>query len=468
MGQTFKLLALGDSVMWGQGLAAGHRFVDLVASYIASTGRQVELASLAHSGAVVCTAPTGWARYQDWLFGELPRSFPSISSQLETAAATAGYNRFLQVDPWDQQAWQDHKRQTAAQVASYHGAGGAPPDLILVDGGINDLGALQIVVPWYLGSQDPCPPAAAAAPPPPSASVTAIVGAIRNAGGDLTAFDPAALPGLQDLPPEQFKGLIDKYLTTRMRARIDRLAAAFPESRVIVTGYFPIFTAGSIGPLESSAVSKAAPMLFARPQSPEQLLAALAWALNPATDQVDLANRIVAQSALWYSYSTAQLAQIVADANQAHGNRFALASPRFGPDNGALAPASWLWTFTSVVDDIIREILKLLGGLSPAGQPALAAGGAAAGLGQEAIGFLDDSGKAVEFLAGLTLGASLATDEAAVVRSSAAIAYYVQQAYGRSDPETTGFRGFTTGAASVGHPNREGAQAYFQAIRGVL
>jgi lysophospholipase L1-like esterase len=465
MGQTFKLLALGDSVMWGQGLAAGHRFVDLVAGYIASTGKQVEIASLAHSGAVVCTAPTGWARYQDWLFGELPRSFPSVSSQLEAAAATAGYDRFLQVDPWDQQAWQDHKRQVAAQVASYHGAGGAPPDLILVDGGINDLGALQIVVPWYLGSQDPCP---APAPPSPSASVTGILGAIRNAGGDLTAFDPATLPGLQDLPPDQFKGLIDKYLTTRMRTRIDRLAAAFPKSRVIVTGYFPIFTAGSIDSLTSPAVSKAAPMLFARPQSPEQLKAALAWALNPATDQADLANRIVDQSALWYSYSTAQLAQIVADANRAHGDRFALASPRFGPDNGALAPASWLWTFTSFVDDVIREILKLLGGLSPAGQPALALGGVAAALGPEAIGFPDDWGKAVEFLAGLTLGASLATDEAAVVRRSAAVAYYVQQAYGRSDPETTGFRGFTTGVASAGHPNLEGAQAYYQAIRGVL
>jgi lysophospholipase L1-like esterase len=462
MAPPFKLLALGDSVMWGQGLTPEHRFVDLVASYLESTGNQVELASLAHSGAVVCTAPTGWARYQDWLFGELPRSFPSISSQLETAAGSAGYDRFLQVDPWDLQPWQDHKRQTAGQIAAYRGAGGAPPDLIVIDGGINDLGALQIVVPWYLGSQDPCMLAAA---PQPAANVTHILDAVRNAGGDLTAFDPAALPGLQGLPADQFKQLIDRYVTTRMRARIERLAAAFPQSRVIVTGYFPIFTAGSIGALTSSAVSTAAPMLFARPQSPEQLQAALAWALNPATNQADLANRIVEQSALWYSYSTAQLAQIVADANQAHGNRFALASPRFGPDNGALASASWLWTFTSLVDDVIREILKLLGGLST---PLGAVPVAAAAFGAEAFGIPGDWGKALEFLAGLTLGASLATDEAAVSRRSAAVAYYVESANGRSDPETTGFRGFTTGAASVGHPNPDGAQAYFQAIRAVL
>jgi hypothetical protein len=45
----------------------------------------------------------------------------------------------------------------------------------------------------------------------------------------------------------------------------------------------PIFTEGSTGPLTAAGVSKAAPMLFARPHSPEQLLAALAWARHPAT-----------------------------------------------------------------------------------------------------------------------------------------------------------------------------------------
>jgi len=491
MAQPYKVLALGDSVMWGQGLAPGHRFIDLVAGYLASTGKQVEVASLTHSGAVVCDAPALWTRFADWLFGELPRSFPSIASQLETAAATAGYGRFLQVDSWDPQPWQDHKRQVAAQIAAYRGAGGAPPDLILLDGGINDLGALQIVVPWNLGSADPCggPATAAAA----AGGVTQLVGAIGAAGGDPARIDLGAITGLEWLTPGELEKLVDRYVTARMRAQLQRLAAAFPTSRVIVTGYFPIFTEGSIHTLASSAVSKAVPMLLARPQSSAQLQAALAWALHPAVDQTDLANRIIEQSELWYSYSTKQLAQVVADANKAFGNRFALASPVFGPDNGAFAPKSLLWTFTSVLDEVIREILKLFGGQQPAaaaaapeaaapgaaapgaaGAPGAAAPGAAAAvtgpeaaLGAEAFGLPAGWGSALAFLAGLSLGGALATDEVAAGRAAAARAYVVSST-GRADPATTAFSGFTAGVASAGHPNLAGAKVYFEAIRAAL
>jgi hypothetical protein len=462
----YKILTLGDSVMWGQGLAQQHKFVQLVADHIADSGKEVELAPLAHSGAVVCLAPTPPAPHQDFLFGELPRSFPSIASQLATAAQAAGYEALLQPNGWDPAAWKAQKQALRQQIAGFWQAGGAPPDLILMDGGINDLGALQIVIPWFLGSSDPC--AGPAADVAPAGGVAHVLGAITASGGDLTAFDPGAL---EWMTPEELKALVDRYVYDRMRQQVGRVAQTFTRSQVVVTGYFPIFTQGSAAALASEGMSRAAPVLFAAGANHRELVAALGWALHPALDRETVANRIIEQSALWYSYSTARLQAVVDEANQLYGQRFALAAPLFGPDSGALAPDSLLWSFTSLVDEVIRQILRLfgLGEAAWVGElsvpPHALEAASLPGLGLGAPG---DWVNALAFAAGLAIGAAIATDEVSATRVSAAKDYYLFSPTGRADPETNAFTGLKAGFASAGHPNVRGAQAYFAAIESVL
>jgi hypothetical protein len=451
----YKILALGDSVMWGQGLASQHKFVQLVADYLTGQGRQVVVGALAHSGAVVCLDPTPPAAFQPLLFGELPRSFPSIASQLAIAAQTAGYGSFLHANDWDSRSWKAFKADLQRQIAGYWPPAGSQPDLILCDGGINDLGALQIVIPWMLQTSDPCIGAAAA--PPQAGAVEHILSAVAAAPGNPAAFDLGALPWMTD---EQLKALIDKYVFTRMRLQVGRLASAFLQSRVVITGYFPIFTAGSLGGFAAAGASPAAAVLFAAGHDRREFLAALHWALHPALDRQAFGNQIVHQSALWYSYSTQRLQEVVDEANRLYGNRFALATPVFGPNNGALATDAFLWSFTSIVDEIVQKILRLFGGGAAPAAEAVAPRAAAVSPG----GWEDVLG----FAAGLALGAALATDEASLQRVSAATDYYVLSASGRSDPATNAFTGFKAGIASAGHPNLAGAQAYFAAIKPTL
>jgi lysophospholipase L1-like esterase len=459
MPTPFKILTLGDSVMWGQGLRQPHKFVQLAVDALQSGGKQVSLAALPHSGAVLCDGPAPPAPHQDFLFGELPRSFPSISSQLAIAVQQPGYAASLAPKSWDPPAWVLAKQSLQQQIGAYGGPGGRPPDLILLDGGINDLGALQIAIPWNLGTPDPCGSLAAAA----AGNVNRVMSAISQPAG-LAAFDPADLAWMTEA---EFKALVDRFVFDRMRPLVARVAQAFPKAQVILTGYFPIFTQGSLGALAAGRAGAMAAALLARGADREHLSAALAWGLHPALSQLDVANRIIEQSGWWYTYSTQRLQDVVNEANTQFGQRFSLAVPTFGDDNGALAPHSLLWTFTGPVDFVIQKILDLFGlGALPQGGAAVAPAAVAPEAAAQflAAGVLGSVG----FGLALAAGAAIATDEASGERIDAASRYYVGSSTGRSDPQTTLFEAFATGCASAGHPNREGAQAYFGALKALL
>jgi len=141
---TVKMLALGDSVVWGQGLSDAHKFVHLVQSFLARGGNTVELASLARSGAIIDLAPQASTPHTSFLFGELPRSLPGILTELSVATRAAGFGTYLQPNSWDRGSWKAVKQDLARQIAGY---ASAPPNYILLDGGINDFRALQIVLP---------------------------------------------------------------------------------------------------------------------------------------------------------------------------------------------------------------------------------------------------------------------------------------------------------------------------------
>lgn len=440
----FKILALGDSVVWGQGLEEPFKWDQIIKDELTIPGRTVELASLARSGAVIDLAPTPYSEEASFLFGELPRSWPGILSQLEIAARNPDYLRYLEPEPWDRDSWRKTKEDLKRQVQGYEQA---PPDLILLDGGINDLKALQIVLPWSLHDEVGTDAAG-------GSNVSRILAALDAA----EAMDAVTLPELHILTDEEFKALIDRFVFERMRTLLDRVAAVFPHSLVVVTGYFPIFTEGSAEALADENPAVATLMVPSSDRNEQR--AALASVLHGTMNPEEYANLIVHRSLLWYRYGTDKLREAVAEANSKHGDRFALASPVFGPENGALAADSFLWTLAPIADYILREILRLFGARSAAeateAEP------------EAPEEILDAVRDALSFSAGYGLGAGLATDEVTVPRGKSALRYYVFSKTGRNDANATLQGGFTTSIASTGHPNPDGVEAYVEAIKKVL
>ena len=84
---NIPVIALGDSIMWGQGLNETNKFSTLVrnrlATYLRGQGIGVDLRSYAHSGAEI--RPEEGDSLEP-LWGEVPTAAPSIQRQLATAA----------------------------------------------------------------------------------------------------------------------------------------------------------------------------------------------------------------------------------------------------------------------------------------------------------------------------------------------------------------------------------------------
>jgi hypothetical protein len=111
MPQTFRIVNAGDSVSWGQGLLESEKFDTLVKASLSTTlGKPVILERPAHSGAVIGfhTASGGPAP------GEVPVALPTVDDQ-------------------------------CSQVSSPETV-----DVLLVNGGINDVGVATILNPLAL------------------------------------------------------------------------------------------------------------------------------------------------------------------------------------------------------------------------------------------------------------------------------------------------------------------------------
>lgn len=117
-GAPLKVLALGTSLMWGNGLKLPRTFRYQVAEEVAKrTGRPVQLTTFAHSAALLGLAGQGASTegVSTWTWGDLNYSEPSVHDQMDCAADA-----------------------TATSDA----------DLILLDGCINEVGAESIPLPW--------------------------------------------------------------------------------------------------------------------------------------------------------------------------------------------------------------------------------------------------------------------------------------------------------------------------------
>lgn len=85
MANAYKMLVLGDSVTWGQGLPDGAKMHDYVRDAIAARRGPVSCLLLAHSGAIIGVDSRGGISACD---GEVPTAFPTIIQQVDAAADT--------------------------------------------------------------------------------------------------------------------------------------------------------------------------------------------------------------------------------------------------------------------------------------------------------------------------------------------------------------------------------------------
>jgi len=111
MANGFRIVNIGDSVPWGQGLLEAQKFDVLVREALRVTHPNITLERLAHSGAVIGNHPAAGGPAA----GEVPVSLPTVIEQCDTF-------------------------QNAPETV----------DLVLVNGGINDVGLTNILNPFSL------------------------------------------------------------------------------------------------------------------------------------------------------------------------------------------------------------------------------------------------------------------------------------------------------------------------------
>lgn len=167
--KPLEMLALGDSVMWGQGLTIEHKFSYGVKEWIeGQLNREVRLRVQAHSGATILKGNKEDKNisYQAY-HGEVPSTNPTILKQVDLAT---GFYCDMGVKLED-------------------------VDLILLDGGINDVKKVRLLWPR-----------------------TKI---------------------------EKVQQWAQTYCGDYMKILLHQTAKTFPNARIMVTGYFPLVTKGT-------------------------------------------------------------------------------------------------------------------------------------------------------------------------------------------------------------------------------
>jgi len=246
---NLRMVVLGDSVPWGQGLQTSEKFYSLVKVALSGSDCAQSCAVLAHSGAIIGAGATTTGPI---LGGEVPTAYPTILQQ-------------------------------CANVTD-------PPetvDLVLLNGGINDINVRTILNPLTDSSH------------------------------------------LQDR--------IVQHCHRDMKTLLDAVLKKFtkPTCRFVVTGYFLILSAQSDRLLMNQFL-KMHGLSFAS-------LVDLFSLINLTTD--DLFQKILNNCALFFRQSSQSLQQAVDETNQAVGGapRVFFAQPPFTEANAALAPQAWLW-----------------------------------------------------------------------------------------------------------------------------
>ncbi len=301
------MLVLGDSVMWGQGLLDDHKFSYRVREWICqqrNNGRcpdqnDVQIHVEAHSGAVIAK-PSQKNQKQEERFtrlvtplrypGEVNHAYPTVWGQIELA------RRFYKEGsiPLDE------------------------VDLIIVNGGINDISAPRILVPLI--------------------------------GGNITK-------------------LAQKYCEDEMKLVLDEIAKTFPKARIVVPGYFPLVSTST----PENILIETIGYLFLHKKEKANGMGAIEEASTNPPNDLASANKVsgvlkslARRSQEWTVASNAALAAAVRSFNNAHpplaGENSTALSMRalfvaipFSDDNAYAASHTFLWKLVPKPANLILE-----------------------------------------------------------------------------------------------------------------
>jgi lysophospholipase L1-like esterase len=282
--RPFRMLVLGDSVMWGQGLEDEHKFSYKLKEWICAQRNggscpnkdDVQIHVEAHSGALIAKPAEGHQKDEDRFTrdvapvrypGEVNNEYPTVWGEVDLARRYYSDNSI----PLEQ------------------------VDLILVNGGINDMGAPRILAPKILGFL----------------------------AGNINDF-------------------AKKYCEDDMKLLLDKVADTFPNARIVVPGYFPLVTletpenllTETIGYLFLGKKEKAGNKgenEEESPSSPNEV----ALAHKPSKSLVHMANR----SRDWTLASNAALAAAVKSFNSSRAGLPVMGNKSPSPPPGASARA---------------------------------------------------------------------------------------------------------------------------------
>ncbi|MGM0590528.1 MAG: PLAT/LH2 domain-containing protein [Halobacteriota archaeon] len=281
MPDTFTLYAVGDSVTWGQGLEHHEKFASLVYEELAADGDTLDPAHIyARSGAII-----GIHRAAD--------AEPLADVADSPLSRTAEHEV-----PWSRPTVREQVDELADAVSEP-----SDVDLLIIGGGINDVDVRTLIDPFtetYDGEVDSLPNASENDPIPAE-------------------------------PDYELEDLIRTYCYDDMRTLVRTARDCFPESVVVVTGYFPV-----VSPLTDFDVLRDWRLLF-----------------HDAFDW--LAAEFIAQSLYFNRRALYWLRRAVAELNadsDACGPGVAFAHPSFGIENSLEAPDPWLWGVDA--DDPVR------------------------------------------------------------------------------------------------------------------
>lgn len=316
--RPFRMLVLGDSVMWGQGLADEHKFSYMVRQWICQQRNNgncpdkedVQIHVEAHSGAVIARPEKENQKKEEDRFtrsvapvryaGEVNNDYPTVWGQVDLARRYCLDNSI-------------------------------PPeevDLILVNGGINDMGAPRLLAPKLVGF---------------------LAGNISN--------------------------FAKKYCEDDMKVLLDKIADTFPSARIVVSGYFPLVSLDTpenvlmetIGYLFLGNKEKASNKGAIEEESgnsPNKV----AEGSKPSKSLVHMANR----SRDWTVASNAALAAAVKSFNSSHAGlpvighespspppgafeRALFVPVLFSDENAYAAKDSFLWKLVRKSPDVVLE-----------------------------------------------------------------------------------------------------------------
>lgn len=285
--RPLEMLALGDSVMWGQGLKPENKFTYIIQTWLESkTGRKVNFHREAHSGAKIFPEIDKGKAFH----GEINFPSPSIFQQITNSL----------------EYYKNRKDSDGGKLVP------EAVDLIFVNGGINDMGALNI----FFSTEN------------------------------------------------KISGKAKKYCYDGMSKLLTKIVHTYPNAKIVVPGYFPLIS-GLSSPTEVLDVV----LTVVKENKIQTFLSKLAKKILEKTpDKFHLIhNALTNNSNTWYAESNNRLKQAVEEINSKNKNLlFFGTNPQilfvevpFKPENCyAVDETTFLWRLESQIaanDEVFEE-----------------------------------------------------------------------------------------------------------------